>query len=118
MGLDKTLYVTTQCMGTHLLHFNEQQPSENACLLYQRFPLPATPGPLPATPTVCGGSMINFCSPPLISPAKPFRGPKPTPLSFQEGYSAGQNFSTMNYPQAVLAGWVTFSLIPLCYMLT
>ena len=76
----------------------------------------ASPGPLPMTPNGPGGSSVfNFCSPPMISPAKPIRSmgavltgnvtSKPGPLSMPNSDASMQGIGTLNYQQtAMLAG--------------
>lgn len=73
----------------------------------------ASPGPLPVTPTGPGGSVFNFCSPPLVSPGKPFRpastgigakGMKPilTNASGLENTAGMQNIGMVNYPSGTM----------------
>lgn len=77
----------------------------------------ASPGPMPVTPTGPGSSSVfNFCSPPMVSPGKPFRpastggGSKGTkPASVSIGNTAGlesaagmQNIGMVNYPTGTM----------------
>ena len=87
----------------------------------------ASPGPLPMTPNGPGGSSVfNFCSPPMISPAKPVRSMgavltgnrtlsgKPGPLSMPSSDTSMQGIGTLNYQQtAMLAG---IACIPYCVL--
>ena len=67
------------------------------------------------TPTGPGGSVFNFCSPPLVSPGKPFRpvsapgvGVKGGKLNLTnagggiEGATGMQNIGMVNYPSGTM----------------
>ena len=90
----------------------------------------ASPGPLPVTPTGPGGSSVfNFCSPPMVSPGKPFRpasgggggssskGAKPMPVGMTNTAVGVENIGMVNYPTGTMfAGNTIIELVVLIGM--